>query len=110
VGEQPLPKIVQQGEVKSRVGQLKAERIFPIHAAADRIRRLAVGEPFDILHHHDQRQAPGRDFHGTPRGRIQINKELIAIEGAELGTELHIEVALGECGLYGGHRRLGNRW
>ena len=31
---------------------------------------------------------------GRPRGRIQIGEELIVIEGAELGTELHIEVAL----------------
>jgi hypothetical protein len=104
-----LPKIVQQGEVKAGVGQLKAEGILPIHTAADRIRRLAIGEPFDVLHHHDQRQAPGRDFHGMPGGRIQIGEELIVVERAELGPEFHIEVAFRERGLYGGHRRLGNR-
>jgi hypothetical protein len=43
-------------------------------------------------------------------GRIQIGEELIVVQGAELGTEFHIEVAFGERGLYGGHRRLGNRW
>ena len=110
MGEQPLPKIVQQGEVKSRVGHLETERILPIYVAADRIRRLAIGVPSDILHHHDQRQAPGRDFHGTPRGRLQLNKELIAIEGAAPGAQRNVEVPFGERSLYGGHRRLGNRW
>jgi hypothetical protein len=61
------------------------------------------------LHHHDQRQAPRGHFHGTPGGRIQIGEQLIVIEAAELGAELHIEVALGERGMYSGHRRLWNR-
>jgi hypothetical protein len=62
------------------------------------------------LHHHHQRYTPGGDFHRAPRGRIQISKELILIEDAKLGTELHREVAVGKSGLHGGHRRLGNRW
>jgi hypothetical protein len=89
--------------------QVVAERILPIHTAADRIRRLAIGEPLDVLHHHDQRQAPRGHFHGTPRGRIQIGEQLIVIEAAKLGAELHIKVALGEGGVYSGHRRLWNR-
>ena len=51
--QQPLAELVQQGEVKARVMQVEAEGIFPLHAASHGIRRLAVGEPFDILHHHD---------------------------------------------------------
>jgi hypothetical protein len=54
VGEQALPKIVQQREVKPRIALLAAQGILPIYTAADRIRRLAIGEPFDILHHHNQ--------------------------------------------------------
>jgi hypothetical protein len=49
--EQTLAKIVQQGEVKARVGQLEAQGILPIYTAADRIRCLAIGQPFDVLHH-----------------------------------------------------------
>ena len=54
MGEQALAKIVQQGEVEARVMQVEAEGIFPIHTTPDGIGRLAVGEPFDILHHDDQ--------------------------------------------------------
>jgi hypothetical protein len=54
MGQQAAAKIVQQHEVEAWVGSLKAEGILPIHAAADGIGRLAVGQPFDILNHHDQ--------------------------------------------------------
>ena len=54
VGEQALTKIVQQGEVESGIGQLQAQGILPIHAAAHGISTLTVGEPFDILHDGDQ--------------------------------------------------------
>jgi hypothetical protein len=64
--------------------QVKAEGIFPIHAAPDRIGRLAIGEPFHILHHDDQRQAPGRYFHWAALGGIEISKELIVIKRTEL--------------------------
>jgi hypothetical protein len=66
--------------------------------------------PSIVLHDQDERQAPGRHLHRTPLGRIEIGKELIMVEGVDLGTELHIEVALGKGALYRGHRRLRNRW
>jgi hypothetical protein len=47
MGQQPVANIVQEGEIDAWVGQLKAEGLFPIHAAADGIRRLTIGEPFD---------------------------------------------------------------
>ncbi len=92
MGEQPLAKIVQQGEVEPWVGQVEAQDIFPIHAAADRIGRLTVGEPFDVLHHHDQGQTPRGHFHGTPLRGIEIGKQLIIVECAELSAEIHIEI------------------
>jgi hypothetical protein len=81
-------------------------RAPPLHTAADGIRRLAVGEPLDILHHDHQCQAPGRDFHGTPGGGMQIGKESIVIEGAELGTQRNVEAPLRERGLHRGYGRL----
>jgi hypothetical protein len=47
MGEQATAKVMQQGEVKPWIGQLKTQGILPIHAAMDGIRRLAVGEPLD---------------------------------------------------------------
>jgi hypothetical protein len=62
--------------------------------------------PSIVLHHHEQRQAPRGDFHGTPLRRIEIGQEVIAIEGAELGAQRHVEVAFGKSGMYRRSRRL----
>jgi len=109
MGEQAVAKIMQQREVEPWIRQVEAERIFPVHAAADGIGGLAIGEPFNVLHHHHKGQAPRGDFHGTPGGRIQIGKELIVIEGAELGAQSHVGVPFGECSLHRGHGRLWDR-
>jgi hypothetical protein len=90
--------------------QVKAQGIFPIHAAPDRIGRLPISEPFDILHHHDQRQAPGGYFHGRALGGIEIGKELIRIKCAELRAQVHIEVAFGKGSPHCSSSRIGNRW
>ena len=63
MGEQPLPKIMSQGKVEPRVVQIEAQGILPIHTMPDSIGGLTIREPFDILHHHDQRQAPGGYCH-----------------------------------------------
>jgi hypothetical protein len=92
-----LPKIVQPGAIKARVVQVEAERIFPVHAAPDRIGGLAVREPFDIPHHDDERHAPGGDFHRAALRGIEIGKELIVIERVELSTQVHIEIPFGKA-------------
>jgi hypothetical protein len=66
MGEQALAKIVQEAEIDAEVGQLKIQGLVPIETVAYGICCLAVSEPFDRLHHHDQRQVPGRHFNGTP--------------------------------------------
>ena len=88
--------------------QVKAEGIFPIHTAPDRISRLAVREPFHILHDDDQRQAPGGDFHGAALRGIEIRQELIVIERAELRAQVDIEVAFGKSGPHGSRGRIWN--
>src|SRR6266487_4880230 len=93
-------KIVPQREIEAGVVQVEAQRIFPIHAAAHGSGGLAVGEPFHILPNHDQRQAPGRYFHGAARRRIEIGKELIGIECAELRAKVDIECAFGKGGTH----------
>ena len=46
----------------------------------------------------------------APSTAVEISKEVIVIERAELGTQVHIEIAFGKDGLDNGRRRLGNRW
>jgi hypothetical protein len=75
---------VQQREVNPRVMHIEAEGIFPIHAAPDRLGRLAVRAPFHIRHHDDQGQAPGGHVHWTALGGIESSKELIRRERAKL--------------------------
>jgi hypothetical protein len=101
---------VQQSEIEARVVQVEAERIFPIHAAPDRIGRLAVREPFHILHHDDHGQAPGGHFHRTALGGIEISKELIRIERAKLGPQVDVEIALREGGADCSRCHVGNGW
>jgi len=90
--------------------QVETEGIFLIHATPDGIRRLAVREPFHILHHDDQRQAPGRHFHWSPLGGIEISKKLIMIERTELGAQVDIEIAFGKSGSHGSRGDIGNGW
>jgi hypothetical protein len=60
--------------------------------------RLAIGKPFDVLHRHDQRQAPGGDFHGAALRGIEIRQELIVRERAVLLAQVDREVAFGRSG------------
>jgi hypothetical protein len=101
---------VQQRAVEPRVTEVETQGIFPIHAAADGIGRLPIGEPFHILHHDDERQAPGGHFHGTTLGGIEIGKELIVIERAKLCAQVHIKVAFGKGGPHCSRSRVWNGW
>ena len=88
--------------------QVKAQGIFPIHTAPDRIGGLPIRQAFDILHDHHQCQAPGGDLHGAALWGVEIGKELIVIERAKLGAEIDIEVAFGKGRSDGRSRRVGN--
>src|SRR5688572_32669583 len=96
VAQQALTKIVQLGEVEARIRQLQAQGILPIHAAAHGIGALTASESFDILHHGGQGQAPGSDLNGMPPVGIEIGKELVAINRAELRVQVNVEIALGK--------------
>jgi len=65
--------------------------------------------PSRVLHDQDERQAPGRHFHRPSLGWIQIGKELIIVEGAELGAQSHVQVPFGEGGLDRGRCGLWDR-
>jgi hypothetical protein len=61
-----------------------------------------------ILHHDHQRQAPGRHFYRSALGGIEIGKELIVIERAELGTQVDIEIPFRKGGPHCSSRGVGN--
>jgi hypothetical protein len=110
MGAQALAKIVQQGAIEAGIVPVKAQGILPIPAAPDRSGRLPISEPCDILHHHDQRQAPGGHVHGTALGGREIGQELILIKGAELRAQVPIEVAFGKGRPPCSSGRIGHRW
>ena len=55
--DQPGAELAQDGMVEAGIGQLQAQDVFPINAATDRIRGLAIGEAFGKLQ--DAWPAPG---------------------------------------------------
>ena len=107
MGEQALTKIVQEGEVETRVVQVQTEGIFPVDTAADRISGLAVRKPFDILHHLTSAKRQGATSTGAPR-RVEIGKALIVIERTKLCPEVHIEIPFGKGRLHCSRSGLGN--
>jgi len=80
---QALAEIVKQREVETRIGKLKAQGIFPVHASAHRLRGLAIREPFDLWHDGHKSEAPGGNLHGSSVFRIEISKECIVIKVAK---------------------------
>jgi len=93
-----------------RVVQIEAQGIFLIHTTPDSIGGLTIGEPFDILHYHDQRQVPGGYCHRTPLGVDRDGKDLIFIDREELYVEIDVKIAFGESGLHGSSRCLRHWW
>jgi hypothetical protein len=110
MGHEALPKSVQPRAIEARVVQVETAYIFPVHAAPDRIGRLAISEPFQILHHDDQGQAPGGHFHGTALGGREISKELSRRERAKLGPQVDVEIAFRDGGADCSRRHVGNGW
>ena len=88
-GDEPGPELTQHGVVEARIGQLQAQGIFPVNAAAHGVSRLAVGQAFGKLQDCRQRQAPGR-LSWLPTGRKEGDEELIVVNGAEFVTHPHI--------------------
>jgi hypothetical protein len=82
---------------------------LPIDATTHRISGLAIREAFDLLQHHDQRQAPGCDLDRMPSVGIEIGTEVLRLERAKLGPQVDIQIAFGKCRLDNSGCGLGNR-
>ena len=96
-GDEPCAKLAQDGMMEAGIGQFEPQDIFPINAAADGIRGLAIGETFSKLEDRDHREARWR-FCGLPAPRKEGRELGIVVESAEPVRHLHIEVPPWECG------------
>jgi hypothetical protein len=96
-GHKARPKLTQDRAIKTRIGQLQVESVFPVQAHPDRFCRLAVGQALGKLHTGHQGQAP-RGEGGLPLGRKKGHKVLILIERSEQITHGQIGIAFGTSG------------
>jgi hypothetical protein len=110
MGESPVATRVYEGAVEPWVGPVETQGLWPIQAAADGSGGLAGGEPGEVRHHQDERQAPGGPLHRAPLGCIAISQARIIVERATLGTPVDGEVALGKGRTHRGRRDLWDRW
>jgi hypothetical protein len=110
MGESPVATLVDEGAVAPWVGPVETPGLWPIQAAADGSGGLAVGEPGEVRHHQDERQAPGGHLHRAPLGCREISQARLIVERATLGTPVDVEVALGTGRTHRGRRDLWDRW
>src|SRR5262245_55953602 len=90
-------ELAEDGMVEAWVGQFETQDIFPINTAADRIGRLAIGQPFRKLEDRGQRQARRRC--GGLAARRKERRELcVVVDGAQAVSYLEVEVPARECG------------
>jgi hypothetical protein len=89
--DEPGAERTQDGMVEARIGEVQAEDVLPINAAADGIRGLAIGETFGTLEDGSQCQARGR-LCGLPTRREERRELRVVVEGAETVGHLHVEV------------------
>ena len=83
--------------VEAGIGAFQPEDVFPINAAADGIRGLAIGEAFGKLEHGDQSQAR-RCFCGLTAPREERRELRVLVDSAETVGYLHVEVPARERG------------
>ena len=96
-GDEPGAELAQDGMVEARIGQFQSQDIFPINAAADGIRGLAIGEAFGKLEDRGQRQARWR-LCGLAARREERRELRVVVDGAETVGDLHIDVPARERG------------
>lgn len=73
----------EYAEVEARVGQLEAERVFPVDAGAHGVGGLPIAEVFEKLQDRDQSEPPRRQA-GLTSGEIEVAEVLVLVKGAEL--------------------------
>ena len=110
--EQAGAELAQHAVIKTSVGELEGEQVFPVDPTADRLGCLTVAQPLAELHERNQREAPwcvGR----LTKGGVEVGEVHLSEHGAEPVAQEHIRVAAAErgsgnaCGVVGhGRERL----
>jgi len=90
-GHQPAPELGEHRGIEARVIELQGQGILPVDVATDRMGRLLIREPLDILHDGDEGQSPG-GFGRLTASRKERRKVLIGVDGAKLVAHPHEEV------------------
>jgi hypothetical protein len=91
-----VAEVVQQGEIKARIGQLQAEQVLPIDAAPHSIGGLAVGQALHVLHDQHERLSPGSDLDGCPLLGKPGRKLSIGKDCTQLITNGQVDVPIGK--------------
>ena len=111
-GDEAGAELAEDGEVEAGVGQLQAEGVLPVDAAADGVGGLAIGEPLGELQDRDQGQPPGGLRRLSPVGE-QAGEAFVVVEGAQGVPHGQVGVAVGEGGagdVGGQFRDAGRGW
>jgi hypothetical protein len=82
--------------IKPGLGELQAQHVFPVDAAAHSSGRLAIGESFGKLQDRDQRQPP-RGVSRLPMRGKEGQQGVIREQGLQCIGHTQVPVALGKC-------------
>jgi hypothetical protein len=96
VEQNAVAKVVEQGVVKARVGQLEAEQVLPVEATSHIVGGLTIGEAFKLLEHEDKGQTPGCHLNRGAEGRKPVGEQRISEKGAEFLAQADVAVAIGK--------------
>jgi hypothetical protein len=84
--------------IEAGIGQLQAQGVLPVSAAADGVGGLAIGEALDVLENGGQREPSGRGGRLSAGGE-QVGELVVAVEWSEFVGDAEAEGALGESGV-----------
>jgi hypothetical protein len=108
-GHEPRPELARHGMVEAGIGPLQAQGIRPVHRAAHGVGSLTVCQALSTWHHGRQGKTPlGRGW--LPQSRKEMGAHVILVDGPELITHPHREVAARKGSTRDVHRLFGNRW
>jgi len=93
----PTAELAQDREIEALIGQLEAEEVLHVDAAAHRIGGLTVGQVLSELEHEHQGQPPG-SLGWLAVCREQSGEALVRVEEAEVVAQAEPGITSAESG------------